>query len=74
MSKRRSSIGKVVHINLSDIKFDRTYRNMVPGGLHLSVACDICKPRLDIHTKISSKPFKKETKACIELMETILGF
>ena len=60
MSKRRSSIRKAEDIDLSGIKYDSTCVNITPGGLPLSLACDICKPKLDIHTKRSSQKEKKE--------------
>ena len=59
MSKRRSTRGKAISIDASDIKFDNTCINILPGGLPLSLSCDICKPQLDIHSKRSSKPDKK---------------
>ena len=63
MNTRRSSRRKAEHIDLSGIKYDSTCVNITPGGLPLSLACDICKPKLDIHTKKSSQKNKKERKA-----------
>ena len=61
MSKtRKSSRRRSIHIDLSDIRLDTTCVNIVPGGLPLSTACEICKPKLDIHTKRSSQKSKKE--------------
>ena len=60
MSKRRSSRRKSEDIDLSGIKYDSTYINITPDGLPFSLACDICKPKMDIHTKRSSKQPKKE--------------
>ena len=60
MSKRRSSRRKAVDIDLSGIKYDSTCVDITPGGLPLSLACDICKSKLDIFTKKSSQKNKKE--------------
>ena len=47
-------------LDLSDIKYDTTCINIVPGGLPLSIACEVCHPKLDIHTKKSSQKSKKQ--------------
>ena len=61
MSKsRRSSRRGAVHIDLSDIYYDTTCVTILPGGLPLSIVCDVCKPKLDIFTKRSSQKSKKE--------------
>ena len=36
--------------------------NIASGGLPLTLACDICKPKLDIHTKKSSQKKKKKER------------
>ena len=56
----RSSRHKAIHIDISNIKHDTTCCNILPGGLPITVACDICKSKLDIHTKKSSQKSKKE--------------
>ena len=56
----RRSRHKAIHINISNIKHDTTCCNILPGGLPITVACDICKSKLDIHTKKSSQKSKKE--------------
>ena len=57
---RKSSRCKAVHINLSNINYDTTCVNILPGGLPVNLACEVCGPKLDIFTKKSSKPNKKE--------------
>ena len=57
---RRSKRPGAVHISLSSIKYDSTCVNIVPGGLPIALACENCKPKLDIHSKKSSKKEKKE--------------
>ena len=59
-SKRRSRGRQILHIDLTDIQYDSTCIDIIPNGLPYSVACDICKPKLCIHTKKSSKKKKKE--------------
>ena len=54
---RRST--RAIDINHSDIKHDTTCINIVPGGLPLTMACEICHNTLDIHTKKSGKKSKK---------------
>ena len=56
----RSSRHKAIHIDISNIKHDTTCCNILPGGIPFHVACDICKSKLDIHTKNSSQKSKKE--------------
>ena len=56
----RSSRHKAIHIDISNIKHDTTCCNILPGGLSITVVCDICKSKLDIHTKKSSQISKKE--------------
>ena len=73
MSKRRSSRGKVVCIDVSDIKYDSACRDIVPGGLPFTVACDIYKPQLDIHIKRSNKPDKKD-KSIHQINVNNIGF
>ena len=65
MSKaRRSSQSEAIYIDLSGIRYDTTCVNIIAGGLPLSIACDICHPKLDIHSKKSSQKRKKtETNA-----------
>ena len=65
MSKRRSSRRKVIDIDLSGIKCDSTCVNITPGGLPLSLACDICKSKLDIHTEKSIQINKKKNTKTI---------
>ena len=57
---RRSKPSKAIHIDLSKIKYDSTCLNIVPVGLPMALACDICAPKLDIHSKKSSQKTKKE--------------
>ena len=59
MTMRRSR-HKAIHIDISNIKHDTTCCNILPGGLPITVACDICKSKLDIHTKKSSQKSKIE--------------
>ena len=60
---RRLSRQNTVHTNLSNISYDTTYVGILPRGLHLSAACAICEPKLDIHKKkISTKKQKKRHK------------
>ena len=59
MTMRRSR-HKPIHIDISNIKHDTTCIHILPDGLPIIVACDICKPKLDIHTKKSSQKHKKE--------------
>ena len=56
---RRSKRPEVIHIDHSSIKYDSTCVNIVPGGLPITMVCDICKPKLDIHSKKSIKKSKK---------------
>ena len=56
----RRSRHKAIHIDISNIKHDTTCCNILPDGLPITVACDICQPKLDIHTKKSSQKYKKE--------------
>ena len=51
---------RAIQINLSEIKYDTTCVNILPGGLPPSIACKVCSPKLDIHSKKSSQRFKKE--------------
>ena len=53
MSKTRLSrrAARAVDIDHGDIKYDTTCTNIVPGGLPLTLACEICHGKLDIHTK-----------------------
>ena len=62
MSKRRrlSRSSRAMDLDLSDIKYDTTCINIVPGGLPLSIACEVCHPKFDIHTKKSSQKSKKQ--------------
>ena len=61
MSKTRRSVrSRAIDLDLSDINYDTTCIDIVPGGLPLSIACEICHPKLDIHTKKSSQRSKKE--------------
>ena len=62
MSKTRLSrrAARAVDIDHSDIKYDTTCINIVPGGLPLTLACELCHGKLDIHTKKSSQPSKKQ--------------
>ena len=57
---RRSKRPEAIHIDLTRIKYDSTCVNIVPGGLPITIACDICQSKLDIHSKKSSKIEKKE--------------
>ena len=56
---RRSKRREAIHIDHSSIKYDSTCVNIVPGGLPITMACDICQPKLDIHSEKSSKKDKK---------------
>ena len=60
MSARRSSRRQEIDIDVSDIKYDSTCVDIIPNGLPMSIACDICKSKLDVHTKNSSKKHKRE--------------
>ena len=61
MSKtRKSSRSRAVYIDLSNINYDTTCVHILPGGLPVNLACEICGPNLDIFTKKSSKANKKE--------------
>ena len=62
MSKRSRSTrsSRAIDLDLSDIKFDTTCIDIVPGGLPLTIACQVCHPKLDIHTKKSSQKSKKQ--------------
>ena len=61
MSKtRRANQSKAIHIDLSNIKHDTICVNVIPKGLLLSIACNICNHKLDIHSKKSSKTRKRE--------------
>ena len=53
MSKTRLSrrVARAVGIDHSDIKYDTTCINMVPGGLPISLVGEICHGKLDTHTK-----------------------
>ena len=51
---------RAIDIDLSDIRHDTTCINIVPGGLPLSIACEVYHPKLDIHTKKSSQKSKKQ--------------
>ena len=74
MSKtRKSSRRRLVHIDLSDIRLDTTCINLVPGGLPLSTACEICKPKLDIHTKRSSQKLKKRDRSTHQIGANNIG-
>ena len=57
---RRSKRPEAIHIDLTRIKYDSTCVNIVSGGLPITIACDICQSKLDIHSKKSSKIEKKE--------------
>ena len=50
---RRSA--RAIDLNHSDIKYDTTCIDIVPGDFPLSLACEICHGKLDIHTKKSSQ-------------------
>ena len=45
---------------ITTIKYDSTCLNIEPGGLPLSLACEICAPKLDPLTKKSSRRKVKE--------------
>ena len=60
MIKWRSSRTQTLYIDRSRIRDDSTDVDVIDGGLPFSVACDICKPKLCIHTKKSSQKNKKE--------------
>ena len=51
---------RVVHIDLSEIKYGSTCIDILLGGLPLSIACEVCHSKLDIHSKKSSQKYKKE--------------
>ena len=70
---RRSKPSKAIHINLSKIRYDSTCLNIVPGGLPISIACDICQPKLDIHLKKSSKKSKKGDISTRQISESNTG-
>ena len=56
---RRSKRREAIHIEYSSIKYDSKYVNIVPGGLPINIVHNICQPKLDIHSKKSSKIQKK---------------
>ena len=61
MSKNgRSRRSKAVNIYISDNSFNTTCVNIVPNGLLISIACQICYRKLDIHNKQSNQTSKKE--------------
>ena len=62
MSKRSRSTrsSRAIDLELSDIKFDTTCIDIVPGCLPLTIACQVCHPKLDIHTKKRSQKSKKQ--------------
>ena len=51
---------RAVHIDLCNIKYDTTCIDILPGGLPVSIACEVCHSKLDIHSKKSSQKQKKE--------------
>ena len=57
---RRSKRPEAIHIDRTSIQYNSTCVNIVPGGLPITIACDICQSKLDIHSKKSSKKDKKE--------------
>ena len=59
-SKRRSRGRQILHIDLTNIQYDSTCIDIIPDGLPYGVACNICKSKLCVHTKKSSKKKKKE--------------
>ena len=75
MSKTRLSrrAARAVDIDHSDIKYDTTCTNIVPGGLPLTLACEICHGKLDIHTKKVVNQIKSRDKSMIQINANNIG-
>ena len=50
---------RAVLIDCSNIKYGTICVDILPGVLLLSISCEVCHPKLDIHRKKSSKKYKK---------------
>ena len=50
---------RAVHIDISDIRYDTTCIDILPGGLPVSIASKVCHSNLDIHSNKSSQKHKK---------------
>ena len=75
MSKfRRSSRRGAIHIDLGDICYDTTCVTILPEGLPETVACDVCKGKLDIHTKKVVNKIKKRDRITHQTGANNIGF
>ena len=50
------------NILLSDINYDSTCITVIPDGLPVSLACENCKAKLDVHSKRSSVQSNKKQR------------
>ena len=63
MSKtRKSARSRLIHISLSDIRYDTICVNIPSGGPPTNFSYEICSSRLDIHSKKSKSMKKRATQ------------